>query len=325
MNRFKTFILSAIIIFASYTICEEEAKKDLKFLEPDDILEKFEEFMKFRGKSYHTIEEFNRRFAAFKANFETSTEKTISKLSKFMDLSKEEFANIYLKMKPRDFKLKGTDNEYDGDDDEKDGKDSPRNLQNSPASFDWRDKGIVSSIKEQGECGVCWAFSALANIESLYAIKNGSILDLSEEQLLDCDNSNDGCNGGLMDSAYDYIKRVGGVMKESDYRYTKNKDTCKFKKNQAVVTVTGWKNAGTKNEDKIKDMLVKYGPLAVGIHADNMQNYTGGIIDESASVCPPSKINHAVNLVGYGEQNGKKFWIVKNSWGEDWGEMDILK
>jgi cathepsin F len=72
-------------------------------------------------------------------------------------------------------------------------------------------------------------------------------------------------------------------------------------------------------------MLVKYGPLAVGIHADNMQNYTGGIIDESASVCPPSKINHAVNLVGYGEQNGKKFWIVKNSWGEDWGENGYFK
>ena len=156
-------------------------------------------------------------------------------------------------------------------------------------------------------------------------MKYNRILDLSEEQLLDCDAGNDGCEGGIMDEAFRYIKGAGGLMSEADYRYTQIKDTCKFKKNKALVKVTGWKSAGSKNEETIRKMLVSTGPLSVAVNADNMQNYQGGIIDDSEAICPSANINHAIVLVGYGEDNGQKYWIAKNSWGENWGEKGYLR
>jgi cathepsin F len=324
MSPIRNIILIAFSIFIISSITCQEAKKDLKFLQAEETLEAFQEYMQYHGKSCPTIEEFNKRFSAFKANYEASTEKSIQKLSKFMDFSKEEFKKKYLNLKLKDFKLKSGATETFQDDAAETEK-TGRNLQSTPASFDWRNKGVVSSVKDQGECGCCWAFSAVANIESQYAMQNNRILDLSEEQLLDCDSGNEGCDGGIMDEAFRYIKSAGGLMSEADYRYTQQKDTCRFKKNKALVKVTGWKNAGSKNEETIKKMLVSTGPLAVAVNADNMQNYQGGIIDDSESVCPSSNINHAVLLVGYGEESGQKFWIVKNSWGENWGENGYFR
>jgi len=321
-----TFIILITFVIC-FSLCQEtEKQKDLKFLENSkDTLEVFQDYMRYHGKSYSTIEEFNKRYNAFQKNFEESIEKAVQKLSKFMDLTKEEFKQKYLNLKIKDFKLKSSQMDSTNGDEEVETFNNNRNLQGAPASFDWRDQGVVSSVKEQGECGCCWAFSAAANIESQYAIKYGRILDLSEQQLLDCDSSNDGCDGGVMDAAFKYIKNAGGIMNESDYRYTQAKDTCRFKKNKSIVRVSGWKNAGSKNEETIRNMLVKTGPLAIAVNADNMQNYSGGIIDQSDAECPQSNINHAVLLVGYGEDNGKKFWIVKNSWGENWGEKGYFR
>lgn len=321
--RIILFIALSILIFSNI-LCQE-SKKDLKFLQEVDTLEAFQDYMHYHGKSYSTIDEFNKRYNAFITNYEASIEKAIHKLSKFMDYSKEEFKQKYLNLKLKDFKLKSEATETFKDESENETEKNGRNLQSTPSSFDWRDKGVVSSVKDQGECGCCWAFSAVANIESLYAMQYNKILDLSEEQLLDCDLSNDGCDGGIMDEAYKYIKNAGGLMSEADYRYTQNKDTCKFKKSRAIVRVTGWKSAGSTNEETIKKMLINTGPLAVAVNADNMQNYQGGIIDESDSICPSSNINHAILLVGYGEDNGIKYWIAKNSWGENWGENGYLR
>lgn len=323
MSLIRNIIFISLSILLATTVLSQESKKDLKFLQNEDTLEAFQDYMQYHGKSYATIDEFNKRYNAFKANYESSIEKQIQKLSKFMDYSKEEFKQKYLNLKLKDLKLKSEETETYNEDEseEKNG----RNLQSTPSNFDWRDQGVVSSVKDQGECGCCWAFSALANIESQYAIKNNKILDLSEEQLLDCDSGNDGCDGGIMDQAFKYIRNAGGVMSESDYRYTQNKDQCRFKKSKAVVKVSSWKIAGSKNEETIKKMLVNTGPLATAINADNMQNYSGGIIDESDSVCPQSNINHAVLIVGYGEENGKKYWIAKNSWGENWGENGFFR
>lgn len=326
MSPIRNILLIALSIFIISNVLCQEAKKDMKFLQGEETLEAFQEYMRYHGKSYGTIDEFNKRYNAFKANYEASVEKAVQKLSKFMDYSKEEFKQKYLNLKLKDFKLKSGATEVFEDEDEKETTEkSGRNLQSVPSSFDWRNKGVVSSVKDQGECGCCWAFSAVANIESQYAIKNSRILDLSEEQLLDCDSGNDGCDGGIMDQAFRYIKNAGGLMSEADYRYTQVKDTCRFKKNRALVRVTGWKTVGSKNEETIKKMLVSTGPLAVAVNADNMQNYQGGIIDESDSVCPQANINHAVVLVGYGEEDGQKYWIVKNSWGENWGENGYFR
>jgi len=305
-----------------YSALCQEAKNELRFLQAEETLEAFQEYMRYQGKSYQNIEEFNIRFAAFKTNYEASVEKAVQKLSKFMDYSKDEFKKKYLNFKFSDVNIKNAEIFQDHEAEEPKEK-TGRTLQASPTSFDWRNQGIVSSVKDQGECGVCWAFSAAANIESQYAIQYNKILDLSEKQLLDCDSGNDGCNGGIMDEAFRYIKNAGGIMSEADYRYSQEKSSCQFRKNRAVVTVTGWKTAGNKDEETIKKMLIQNGPVSGAVNGDNMQNYSGGIMGDS--YCPSNQINHAILIVGYGESDGQKYWIIKNSWGENWGENGFFR
>lgn len=318
----KSFILGFLFvnIFANFLSGQEASKVNISgnMQEVTGVLETFQEYMRIQGKFYSTIEEFNSRFNAFKKNLENITEKNTAKLSKFMDLTPGEFKQKYLTLKVSDLpKASLVDKAAK----------KPRNLQggNAPKSFDWRSKGIVSSVKDQGECGCCWAFSSLANIESQYAKKYSTILDLSEEQLLDCDITNGGCNGGNMEDAFKYIQSAGGVMRETEYRYTQIKDSCKFKKGKVVARLSGYKVFDTADEEEIKELLFTYGPLSAAVNADNMQNYTGGIMNDSEAICPSANINHAILIVGYGEENGQGFWIVKNSWGQSWGEEGYFR
>ena len=317
MINLKTYIyLFTFLTFTIFNFTNTQNSLD-ELSKSKQILEYFQKFVLKNKKTYTSINEFNERFNNFKVNFAELNEENLDKFSKFMDLSKEEFKNKYLTFKIKDLPV------YK--DDLKD--DDKRFLQSddNQISFDWRDKGIVTAVKDQGECGCCWAFSAVGNIEALYAIKFNKKLDLSEKQLLDCDNVNDGCDGGAMEDAYKYIIDTKGLMKEGDYPYSESKGRCNYKPQKAIVQIDSWINANTKNEEKIKNLLVKNGPLSAAVNADNLQLYRGGIIDESQKVCPQEKINHAIIIVGYGEQNGKKYWIVKNSWGSDWGEKGYFR
>jgi len=198
-------------------------------------------------------------------------------------------------------------------------------VSDAPASHDWREKGADLGVKDQGQCGSCWAFSTVGNLEGLNFIKNKSKDTFSEQQLVDCDKDEDqGCNGGLMENAFEYMLKAGGLQKDSDYKYTARDGKCKFDKKKVAVQIKSWE-AVSEDEEQIKTYLFNVGPLAVALNADPLQWYTGGIIDEDESSCDPQALDHGVTLVGYGTEKGQDFWIVKNSWGKSWGEKGFFR
>ena len=205
----------------------------------------------------------------------------------------------------------------------------------APSSYDWRNQGRVSPIKNQASCGSCWAFATVANLEGLYYANKGVMKTFSEQMLVDCDTQDSGCNGGLMQYAFNWLKSNGGIMYDSDYPYVGSEQTCKSDKTKyADFKVTGYKKLGSTwstwscvDEDEIKEFLYETGPLAVALNADYLSSYTGGIVDYTSSKCPYSGINHAVTMVGYGTDasSSMDYWIVKNSWGSDWGESGYFR
>jgi len=191
-----------------------------------------------------------------------------------------------------------------------------------PSSYDCRSQGAVNPIKDQAQCGSCWAFGTVANIEGAYVVQGkGELKSLSEQELVSCDTSDSGCNGGLPDRAYEWmIDSKSGLELESAYPYTSgtgNSGTCRKVASQEKVFINGYKDIST-DEDQIAAALMQYGPLAIGINAEPMQLYFGGIDDPAD--CDPQELDHAVNIVGFGEKDGKKYWIIRNSWGKMWGE-----
>jgi len=152
------------------------------------------------------------------------------------------------------------------------------NLKNEselPTSFDWRQKGAVNHVKDQGQCGSCWAFSAVGNLEGVNFVTNGKLVEFSEQQLVDCDhNGDEGCNGGLMDNAFKYIQDNGGLDTEQSYPYTARDGKCKFNKDTVGVRVTGFEDISS-NEDEIAKVLMEVGPLAIAVNANPFQFYSG--------------------------------------------------
>ena len=153
------------------------------------------------------------------------------------------------------------------------------------------------------------------------------MVPLSEQMLVDCDTYDSACNGGLMEYAFTWLKENGGIMKQADYTYKGYKSTCRSNPSKYVdMKITGYTKLGSSystwspvDEGQIKEFLYETGPLAVAMNADPLSSYTGGIFDKSSSQCPSSGINHAVTMVGYGTASGKDYWIVRNSWGKNWG------
>jgi len=197
----------------------------------------------------------------------------------------------------------------------------------SNEAIDWREKGIVNPVKDQGQCGSCWAFSSIQAQESQWAKVHSVLYSLSEQNLVDCVKTCYGCNGGLMDLAYDYIIKYqdGLFMKEEDYPYTPRQGACRFDKTKGVTKITGYINVVQGSEDDLAAKVSQYGVAAIAIDASHysFQLYSGGIYDEKK--CSPEDLDHAVGCVGYGSENGKNFWIVRNSWGQGWGEKGYIR
>jgi cathepsin F len=196
-----------------------------------------------------------------------------------------------------------------------------RNLQSIPLSWDWRSKGAVGPVKNQGSCGACWAFATVGNLEGLYYRKYGVLKNFSEQHLLDCSTANYGCNGGFFEKAMSYIRNAGGIQQTGDYgSYKAYRKTCSFNRSKATAQVKSWTFVGS-NEVTIKNYLYNNGPIAVALNANTLQYYRGGVVNVSCS----RAVNHGVTLVGYGSANGMDYWIVKNSWGANWGEKGFFR
>ncbi|XP_057656977.1 uncharacterized protein LOC130894281 isoform X2 [Diorhabda carinulata] len=199
-----------------------------------------------------------------------------------------------------------------------------------PTGFDWREKNAVTEVKDQGLCGSCWAFSTTGNVEGQYAIKYKNLTSLSEQELVDCDKLDEGCNGGLMDNAYRTIEKLGGLESEKEYPYDGRDEKCYFNTSQVVARITSAVNI-SHNETDMAKWLTKNGPIAIAINANAMQFYMGGVSHPFKIFCNPKSLDHGVLIVGYGVHTStirKKilpYWIVKNSWGTSWGEQGYYR
>ncbi|XP_063040108.1 procathepsin L-like [Engraulis encrasicolus] len=194
----------------------------------------------------------------------------------------------------------------------------------SPASVDWRTSGCVSAVKNQGQCGSCWSFSATGALESQTCLRRGYLPSLSEQQLVDCSGSygNNGCNGGWPDRAFQYVQANGGIDSESYYPYQARVGTCHYNSAYSAATCSGYQDVTpVGSESALQYYVANVGPLSIAIDATAWQSYQSGVFNYPSCSQTP---DHAVLLVGYGTYNGQDYWLVKNSWGSWWGEQGYI-
>lgn len=290
----------------------------------DEVMALYEEWMLEHGKVYNGLGEKVERFEIFKDNLRyieghNSLPNQTYKLglNQFSDLTDEEFESIYLGS-PID--IDDADQAILDYESESDYYLPEVNYSSSmPISVDWRAEGVVLPIKDQGRCGSCWAFSAIASVESLNKIKGGNLVSLSEQMLVDCVASSSGCNGGRATDAFQYMTRHG-IASNVDYPYKAVKGRCQKKK--TVVKINGFKWVTPRNERALlRAATTRVVSVSIKAGSKDFRHYCSGIFCGKCG----DKINHVVNVVGYGSENGKDYWIVRNSWGEKWGEKGYMK
>jgi hypothetical protein len=194
-------------------------------------------------------------------------------------------------------------------------------------TLDWRTENnpssvvAVSSVKNQGQCGSCWAFSSSGATEGAWAVSTNQLYNLSAQELVDCSTQNSGCDGGDTDLAFDFIK-TNGLCTEESYQYTGVEGACK--ECELVAKIAGYTDVNPGNETGLMAQL-EFGPVSVAIEADQQafQLYSSGVFDGDCG----TNLDHAVLLVGYGtdETSGLDYWVVKNSWGWTWGENGYIR
>jgi len=281
--------------------------------------EMFTAFMQQYSKVY-THDEFVNRFDTFKNNLEiirqhnTLTNSTYTMgINEFADLSFAEFKGKYFGYSHREMEYLRSKNYH-------------QVVAAAPTAVDWRTKNAVTPVKDQGQCGSCWAFSTTGSTEGAWVLQHGqSLISLSEQQLVDCAQAegNQGCNGGLMDYGFQYIMDNKGLCTEASYAYTAKDGTCK-KTCEKVVTIDGFKDVPSGDETTLYNAVGTIGPVSIAIEADQtgFQFYSGGVFDGTCG----TNLDHGVLAVGYGvDTTGKNYWIVKNSWGASWGESGYIR
>ncbi|XP_010666300.3 pro-cathepsin H [Beta vulgaris subsp. vulgaris] len=281
----------------------------------------FARFIHRHGKRYETAQEMKMRFDTYRENLKlirSSNKKSLSyklHVNHFADWTWEEFQSHRLGAAQNcSATLEGS-----------------HKLSHAiaPAEKDWRAEGIVSPVKNQGHCGSCWTFSTTGALEAAYAQAFGNIISLSEQQLVDCAGAfnNYGCNGGLPSQAFEYVKYNGGLDTEEAYPYTGKDGECKFSAQNVGVQVHDRPvNITLGAEEELKDAVAFVRPVSVAFEVvDEFRFYEKGVYTSTTCGSTPMDVNHAVLAVGYGVEDGVPYWIIKNSWGEDWGENGYFK
>ncbi|XP_027355741.1 vignain [Abrus precatorius] len=281
-----------------------------------------------RWRSHHTVSrslsDKHKRFNVFKTNVmhvhnTNKMDKPYKlKLNKFADMTNHEFRSTYAGSKVNHHRMfRGTPRGN--------GIFMYEKVGTVPPSVDWRKKGAVTAVKDQGQCGSCWAFSTVVAVEGINQIKTNKLVSLSEQELVDCDkNENAGCNGGLMEYAFEFIKQKGGITTESSYPYIAQEGTCDAsKENDLAVSIDGHENVPANDEDALLKAVANQ-PVSVAIDAggSDFQFYSEGVFTGDCG----KELNHGVAVVGYGTTiDGTNYWIVKNSWGPEWGEQGYIR
>ncbi|KAK1424799.1 hypothetical protein QVD17_20137 [Tagetes erecta] len=282
------------------------------------MVEKHEQWMALHGRVYKDAAEKEMRFKIFKANvehieaFNNESGKSYKLgVNAFIDLTDEEFrasrTGFKVSSNPRTTSFR-----YE-------------NLTEVPSSVDWRQKGAVTPVKDQGNCGCCWAFAAIAATEGVNQLSTGELISLSEQQLVDCDtNLNRGCNGGNKVEAFKFIIQNGGISTETNYPYKGIDGTCSMTKDTSYVAkITGYEYVPANNEAALLNAVAMQ-PVSVSIDASGkgFQLYKSGVFTGECG----TQLQHAVTVVGYGtDDDGTKYWLVKNSWGTTWGEDGYIR
>lgn len=279
----------------------------------------FRDYTKNYNKNYSQIE-YNYRRKIFGENYNYILKKnneinyTLG-LNNFTDYSRSEFNNIYLSGLIN-HKQYNHNSHYHHKHNL-----SYHNSSNSsiPSSIDWRAAGIVTNVKDQGQCGSCWAFSTTGTLEGQHALKSGNLVSLSEQNLVDCSLQNYGCNGGWPSIAMEYIK-TNGVDSESTYSYVGYDESCKYNRSNVESFLNQIILIPSNNMTALYDSLGNIGPISIAIDAeDDFQFYNSGIYTSSICNSDPYSLNHAILAVGYSTFRNNSYIIVKNSWGSGWG------
>ena len=316
-----------LLVSSFFTVFSAESNlrgsRELSFLSDKDEWNQFTNFQERFSKKYESLEETETRFQIFRSNLRNIilhnldlAQNFTMGINQFTDLTPQEFKDQYvggLRSEVGSYGCKSFSSGASG----------------SPYSIDWRQKGVVNPVRDQGQCGSCWAFATTANAESVWAISSGKLLDLSEEFLVDCATGvgyfNMGCNGGQPDSAFKYMIN-NGQCTEASYPYkagtTKTAGSCQ-KCTSAGVSFSGCYDVTPKDQISLMAAVAKQ-PVVIAIEADTryFQSYSGGILD--SATCGTT-LDHAVEIVGYGTENGVDYWNVRNSWGSSWGENGYFR
>ncbi|KAK9146725.1 hypothetical protein Sjap_006628 [Stephania japonica] len=318
-SKLQCTIFVALFILAVSTTSPVGASRDLQDAK---MAERHQKWMTRHGRVYKDAAEKERRFHIFKANVKfveasNNVKGRSYKLSanQFADLTNEEFVATHTGYKRESSELRSaTPFRYE-------------NVTDVPSTMDWRQKGAVTPIKDQGDCGSCWAFSAVAATEGITHIKTGKLISLSEQELVDCDTDKDdkGCEGGLMRDAFEFIK-TQGLASEANYTYKAKDLMCNSKaESHHAAKITGYETVPAKNEKALLKAVANQ-PVSVAIDAGGsaFQLYSSGVF--KTSDCIGTDLGHGVTAVGYGStSDGTKYWIVKNSWGTSWGEKGYIR
>ncbi|XP_066156430.1 cathepsin L-like proteinase [Euwallacea fornicatus] len=278
-------------------------KKDyLKQYSPEESLHRFDIFK----NNLIRINDFRQKFENGLIDFQVG-------ITEFSDMTKEEFINKHLTIKlPQSNRFK------------RDLPASNRTTRQVPEFFDWRSHGAVTAVKHQGACASCWAFSAVGALETQYFLKHGKLLSFSEQNLVDCsvDTVNNGCNGGWMANAFQYLKNHD-ISSLIDYPYIGIQQGCHYQTiNSVKISLTGFQTIPA-DELSLLHSVATIGTISAAIDASNLQFYAGGVFRDDE--CLPGRVNHGVVVVGYGIENGREYWLIKNSWGTSWGENGYFK